>query len=104
MSLFDSRVFVGIAIIAASAGCVTESVRRASMPEPRLEYPQTAKVFQSDNYHGTEVRDPYRWLEDDNAPATKAWVEAQNKVTFAYLEKLPIRHDIKRRLTDLWNF
>lgn len=54
-----------------------------------LEYPQTRKVEQADDYHGTRVADPYRWLEDDNSAETAKWVEAENKVTFKYLDKIP---------------
>ncbi|MEW6302918.1 MAG: prolyl oligopeptidase family serine peptidase [Verrucomicrobiota bacterium] len=67
-------------------------------------YPATAKTNHVDDYHGTKVPDPYRWLEDDNSDATKAWVEAQNKVTFGYLEQIPQRTAIKERLTKLWNY
>jgi prolyl oligopeptidase len=67
-------------------------------------HPLTATVAQVDDYHGTPVPDPYRWLEDDYAPDTKAWVEAQNKVTFAYLERIPARSWIKERMTKLWNY
>jgi prolyl oligopeptidase len=67
-------------------------------------YPATRHVDQSDDYHGTTVADPFRWLEDDNSAETKAWVEAQNKVTFAYLDQIPERKAIKERLTKLWNF
>jgi prolyl oligopeptidase len=67
-------------------------------------YPTTRKVDQVDDYHGTKVSDPYRWLEDDNAPETKEWVEAQNKVTFAFLEDIPARGPIKERLRKLWNY
>ncbi|MBI3877512.1 MAG: S9 family peptidase, partial [Verrucomicrobia bacterium] len=73
------------------------------MPK-RPAYPVTAKTNVVDDYHGTKVPDPYRWLEDDNAPATKVWVEAQNKVTFGYLEQIPERARLKERLTMLWNF
>src|SRR5689334_13698498 len=73
-------------------------------PHPALVYPVTAKTNQVDDYHGTRVADPYRWLEDDNSPATKAWVEAENAVTFGYLEKIPQRNAIKERLTELWNY
>src|SRR6266403_3913351 len=69
-----------------------------------LDYPQTRKDAQVDDYHGTKVADPYRWLEDDNSEATKAWVEAENKVTFDYLEQIPQRAAIKERLTQLWNY
>ena len=53
--------------------------------QTKFDYPKTKKVEQTDDYHGTKISDPYRWLEDDNSAETKAWVEAQNKVTFAYL-------------------
>ena len=62
----------------------------------QISYPRTKMVDHVDTYHGTKVTDPYRWLEDDNAPETQAWVEAQNKVTFPYLEKIPFR----KQLTD----
>ena len=67
-------------------------------------YPATEHIGQTDNYHGTSVADPFRWLEDDNSSQTKAWVEAQNKVTFGYLDQIPERKAIRERLTKLWNF
>lgn len=70
----------------------------------KLHYPATATTNQVDVYHGVTVKDPYRWLEDDNSAATKAWVEAQNRVTFDYLGQIPERAAIKARLTELWNF
>ena len=70
----------------------------------RLNYPETRKVDQVDDYFGTKVADPYRWLEDDNSADTAAWVAAQNKVTFAYLEKIAAREPIKQRVTELWNY
>ena len=66
-----------------------------------MQYPQTRKIDHTDTYHGTVVPDPYRWLEDDNAKDTAAWVEAQNKVTFSYLESIPYRAKIKQRLEAL---
>jgi len=69
-----------------------------------LEYPQTRKVDQVDEYHGTKVADPYRWLEDDNSPETAKWVEAENKLTFAYLDKIPYRAQVKQRLEQLFNY
>ncbi len=80
------------------------SLNAASYAQTKIEYPQTRKVEQTDDYHGTRISDPYRWLEDDNSAETKAWVEAQNKVTFAYLNKIPERAKIKARLTELWNY
>ncbi len=57
-----------------------------------------------DDYHGTKVADPYRWLEDDNSDETKAWVKAQNKVTFDYLDKIPFRKALHDRLEKIWNY
>ena len=84
------------AIALLAAGCSTNITQ--------LKYPPTNKTNVVDNYHGTTVADPYRWLEDDNAPATKSWVAAQNEVTFRYLNAIPGRAAIKARLTKLWNF
>ena len=72
----------------------------------KLQYPQTRKVDQKDVYHGTEVADPYRWLETDvrESDEVRAWVDAENKVTFSYLESLPYRTALKERLTKLWNY
>jgi prolyl oligopeptidase len=70
----------------------------------RLRYPETKPGAQVDDYHGTPVADPYRWLEDVDAPDTKAWVEAQNAVTFAYLAGIPEREAIRRRLTAVWDY
>jgi len=67
-------------------------------------YPVTAAVDQVDDYFGAQVADPYRWLEDDQAPAVKAWVEEQNKVTFSYLERIPFREKIRQRVTDIYNY
>ncbi len=69
-----------------------------------LRYPVTRKTDQQDNYHGTLVKDPYRWLEADTAEEVKAWVEAQNKVTFDYLSKLPGREKFKNRLSEILNY
>ncbi|SEM09348.1 prolyl oligopeptidase Serine peptidase. MEROPS family S09A [Chitinophaga rupis] len=71
---------------------------------PGLVYPVTQKTDTVDDYHGTKVPDPYRWLEDDHSEATKAWVQEQNKVTQAYLAKIPFREAIRQRLSTLWNY
>jgi prolyl oligopeptidase len=69
-----------------------------------LNYPETRTVDQVDTYHGLAVPDPYRWLEDPHAPESQAWIEAQNQVTFGYLEQLPGRDQLQQRLTELWNY
>ncbi len=67
-------------------------------------YPETRKGNQTDDYFGTQVADPYRWLEDDLSDETAEWVEAQNKVTADYLNHIPFREDIKERLTEVYNY
>ncbi len=102
------RVRTGLAAATLLAASFPH-VPAADDPQPaaaggRFHYPATAKVAQTDDYHGTKVADPYRWLEDANSPETQAWVEAQNKVTFDYLRHLPAREGIKERLTKLWDY
>src|SRR6188508_2882934 len=73
--------------------------------QKRLDYPKPKKIEQVDNYHGTAVSDPYRWMED--APLnddTKAWIESQNQLTDAYFATIPEREHIRSRLTELWNY
>src|SRR5580692_9449963 len=69
-----------------------------------LDYPQTRKDNQVDDYHGVKIADPYRWLEDDNSAETAKWVEAENKVTRAYLDKIPYHAAVKTRLEQLFNY
>jgi prolyl oligopeptidase len=69
-----------------------------------LQYPVTKTVDHVDTYHGVRIPDPYRWLEDDTAADTAAWVEAQNKVTFAYLDTIPYRAPLLKRLNALYNY
>jgi prolyl oligopeptidase len=70
----------------------------------QLTYPPTAKGDVVDDYHGTRVADPYRWMEDLESPDVARWIKAQNEVTFAHLESLPMRDHFKRRITELWNY
>ncbi|MFM6975852.1 MAG: prolyl oligopeptidase family serine peptidase [Sphingobacteriaceae bacterium] len=84
---------------------VTLAYSQHSSPMPeKIAYPKTKKSDTVTDYFGTKVADPYRWLEDDRWAETKAWVEAQNKVTQAYFTKIPFRKDIQNKLTDLWNY
>jgi prolyl oligopeptidase len=69
-----------------------------------LSYPMARKSDQVDDYHGTKVADPFRWLEDDNSAETAAWVKAENEVTFGYLDKIPYRPQVKQRLEQLFNY
>ena len=70
----------------------------------KINYPETKKVDTVDTYFGSNVPDPYRWLEDDMSDETAAWVKAQNKVTFNYLDQIPYRAALKERLSELWNY
>ncbi len=72
--------------------------------QAQITYPVTKKVDQTDDYFGTKVSDPYRWLEDDNSEDTKAWVVEQNKVTQEYLSKIPFRDKVRKRLQDMWDY
>lgn len=76
----------------------------AAMTDPKFVYPQPHQAHQIDDYHGTQVADPYRWLEDPDSDETKAWIEAENKLTFGLLEQIPGRDRLKERLTKLWNY
>ena len=97
------RRFAGPWAVAAVAALVVAA--SCSKPAgPQLDYPQTRKSDHVDTYHGVSVPDPYRWLEDDNSPETAAWVEAQNAVTFGYLERIPYRAALKARLEALYNY
>jgi prolyl oligopeptidase len=70
----------------------------------KLKYPTTHQVDQVDDYHGTKVSDPYRWLEDVDSPATHEWIRHQNELTFSLLKKIPARDSIREQLTKLWDF
>jgi prolyl oligopeptidase len=70
----------------------------------RLVYPQAAKGTQVDDYHGTSIADPYRWLENTDSPETKAWVTAENNLSMSYLNAIPERTAIRDRLTKLWDY
>jgi prolyl oligopeptidase len=76
----------------------------SALAAQQLTYPVAKKVDQVDVYHGTKVADPYRWLEDDMSAETAAWVEAENKVTFPYLEAIPFRQRLRARVTELNNY
>lgn len=90
-------IFLVVLIFAA---CKTKKERNPII----VNYPITKKVDTVDTYFGTEVKDPYRWLEDDRSTETETWVRTQNKTTFGYLDSISFRDDLKNRLEKLWNY
>ncbi|WPR71905.1 prolyl oligopeptidase family serine peptidase [Flavobacterium sp. NG2] len=76
----------------------------SALGQNNIQYPKTEKGPIIDTYFDTQIPDPYRWLEDDRSPETAAWVKAQNKVTFDYLDQIPFRDAIKSRMEQLWNY
>ena len=95
LALLSSLLFLG------AVACLRKPTEA---PRERLEYPPARRTDHVDDYHGTKVRDPYRWLEDDNSEETKAWVTAQNKLTFDYLGKIKARPKIRKRIEELYNY
>lgn len=94
--------FIGtflIASIAISIGCNTPQKSKMT-----VVYPETKQIPVKDTFFGTEIVDPYRWLEDDRSAETEAWVKEQNEVTFNYLNQIPFRAKIEKRLSELWNY
>ena len=89
------KQFIIVILIVSTVGCTQQKT---------FEYPETKKVDTVDVYFGTEVPDPYRWLEDDMSEETAEWVKAENEVTFSYLETIPFREDLKERMTEIWNY
>jgi prolyl oligopeptidase len=87
----------------AAIVCLLAAVATQQMITSK-NYPPTRKSDQADDYHGVKVPDPYRWLEDLDSAETKAWVEAQNKLSFDYLAAIPARNSLKERITKLWNY
>jgi len=90
-----------ILVMAVTTSIATFSQNQKMEP---LTYPETKKTATTDTYFGTEVNDPYRWLEDDKSDETAAWVKEENKLTFDYLSKIPFRNKIKERMEKLWNY
>lgn len=88
------KVFILLSLCIISLGIMAQ----------KIQYPSTQKVNQSDNYFGTIIEDPYRWLEDDTAKNTAAWVVEENKVTQSYFEQIPFRNKLHKRLSELWNY
>ena len=87
-------------VLTTMISCKTEEKKTAIT----VTYPETKKVDSATTYFGTEIKDPYRWLEDDKSAETAAWVKAENEVTFGYLEQIPFRKALKDRMEKLWNY
>ena len=94
--------FLSVAAVAPFLTRASDETKKD--PKSKLVYPETKKAEVVEEYFGTKVVDPYRWLEDETSPETKAWIEAQNAVTFGYLDKIPYREKLKARLTELYNY
>jgi prolyl oligopeptidase len=90
--------------IAFSVFVVALTAMLSGQSDPPLVYPKAKTVDQIDDYHGVKVADPYRWLEDTDSEDTHGWVEAENKLTFGYLDQIPYRGAIRERLRKLWNY
>jgi prolyl oligopeptidase len=97
---------VPITLAAVAIESPVGGVSQVTAQEKKLKYPETKKVDLAEDYHGTKVLDPYRWLEDDvrESKDVAEWVAEENKVTQAYLESIPQRNAIKHRITDIFNF
>ncbi|WP_417885470.1 prolyl oligopeptidase family serine peptidase [Zunongwangia sp.] len=98
--MITKKLFIGIFAVAAVASCKNQNTKKETV----LNYPKTKKVDTVTDYFGTKVKDPYRWLENDRSEETEEWVKAENKVTFDYLDKIPFRDSLKRRLSEIWNY
>ena len=93
-----------LVLIGAAASLIACNQTPKEEEKMALTYPETRKDSVVDEYHGKQVADPYRWLEDDLSAETAAWVKAENEVTFGYLEQIPFRKQITDRMTELWNY
>ncbi|MBR9915477.1 MAG: S9 family peptidase [Algicola sp.] len=89
-------------IVVFSSACKEEV--KEQKKDIAVNYPETKKVDTVTNYFGTDVKDPYRWLEDDRSAETEAWVKSQNEATYGYLDNIPYREELKDRLSKLWNY
>ncbi len=74
------------------------------MKDKPLQYPAARREDVVDHLHGVDVPDPYRWLEEIDSPETRAWIEAQNELSFGYLGRIPARERLRQRLTELWDY
>jgi prolyl oligopeptidase len=99
------RTVTALGVIVVLLACVTTARPQSPhAPDHPLEYPRAKTVDVVEELHGVKIADPYRWMEDLDSPELEAWIEAENHVTFGYLEQIPEREKINRRLTELWDY
>jgi len=95
------KLIISLLTLVVFVACKKEKVEKKAIV---VNYPETKKIDTVTNYFGIDVKDPYRWLEDDRSDETEAWVKAQNVSTYGYLDKIPYREELKQRLEKLWNY
>ena len=107
LSTCQFLIFAAFASAIAFGGCAQQPNQpQEGTNSAVLHYPETRRVEQTDDYHGVKVADPYRWLEGDvrESPEVAEWVAKQNEIARAYLDAIPQRPQIMRRLTEIWNY
>jgi prolyl oligopeptidase len=95
-------LFIGLALVLARTETPAPTSTQPSYP--KFDYPAAKRGDVVDNYHGVEIADPYRWLEDPDSDPTGAWVKAENTLTFGFLKAIPERSRINARITALWDY
>ncbi|NMH88948.1 prolyl oligopeptidase family serine peptidase [Flavivirga algicola] len=95
------KIIISLLTVTLMISCKKEKEERKTII---VNYPETKTVDTVDTYFGIDVKDPYRWLEDDRSEETEAWVKTQNKSTYSYLDQIPYRKELKERLSSLWNY
>ncbi len=104
MSKYYLLFIIGLCGLFSCSSEEGATTNNSSSKAIQVKYPTTQKGDVIEDYHGTKIPDPYRWLEDDNSKETVAWVKEQNKATFDYLEQIPSRKTFQNRLEKLWNY
>jgi hypothetical protein len=103
----QGRGWAAVGLLLLIGGCATVgrmSDSKNGDSRRSFKYPVARKDSTVEDYHGTKVADPYRWLENPDSPEARAWIEAENKITFGFLKSIPEREKIEKRLTELWNY
>jgi prolyl oligopeptidase len=95
---------LSVLVFALLISCVQPDQQAGGEPQVPAAYPDSQRIEHVDTYHGTEVADPYRWLEELDSPVTAAWVESENAIADPFLEAIPNREQIRERLTEVWNY